>query len=259
LKKAIESVFFQTYPSIELIIGDDGSQVPIESYVYQLVSDLSNPQSIEIRVVRNHHRGISSARNNAIAYSYGKWLVWLDSDDTLQRDCIMNLMKESDFYSLVIGECDVYENDTVTRRKPKPYFEKVKALLGTENDPFLLNIISIQPQLILKSDLIEIGAFNEDFHYAELTELFLRYISIKGIEKVIFIENAVYNYNRNRESAHTTNRNELFKYRLMALTNYKNYCNISSAELEYVGRDTQTGFQRYKLINYGKKSTIQQL
>lgn len=249
MKKAINSVFFQTYPDIELIIGDDGSNVAIANYINELISDLNNPNNVKVKVVRNNHNlGISSARNKAIAYSLGKWLVWLDSDDTLQYDCVKNLMKESELYNLVIGECNVYENDSVSRRKPKPYFEDAKKMLGTEKDPFLLNIISIQPQLILKSDLIEIGGFDENFYYAELTELFLRYIFLKGIRKINFIEDAVYNYNRTRDNVLTANRKELFRYRLKALTNYKNNFKISQAELVYLKRDPITGFQKYGLV-----------
>lgn len=251
IKKAIASVFSQSYPMIELIIGDDGSRNPIECYINELISDLENPRNVKIVVVRNNQNlGISRTRNNAIEYSSGKWLVWLDSDDTLQYDCIENLMNKTDSWNYIIGECNVYENDSVSRRKPKPIFDAAQKLLGTEKDPFLLNIISIQPQLILKSDLIEIGAFNEDFRYAELTELFLRYVFFKGLNKVGFIENAVYNYNRNIEHTLSSNRKELFKYRLMALTNYKNYFNISSDELVYVERDQITGFQKYKLLKH---------
>lgn len=248
MKKAIASVFSQTYPNIELVIGDDGSQIAIEDYLDLLISDLNNPNNVKVKIIRNsNNHGISSARNTAINNSLGKWLVWLDSDDSLQDDCIKNLMDESDLFDLVIGECIVYDDNTISRRKPKSLFSLAKEYYGTEKDPFLLNIISIQPQLILKSELMDIGAFNEHFHYAELTELFLRYISIKGLDKVNFIENAVYNYYRNRENSHSTNRKELFRYRLEALTNYKNFLKISSADLEYVERDSLTGFQKYKL------------
>lgn len=247
MKKAIASVFSQTYHNIEIVLGDDGSNIAVESYIYELISELDNPQNVELKIVRNDvNKGISNARNRAIAHSLGKWLVWLDSDDTLQNDCIEKLMVESNSFNLIIGECDVYENDSVFRRKPKPYFEIAKKKLGTEEDPFLLNIISIQPQLILKSDFIEIGGFNEEYKYAELTELFLRYISKKGLEKVNFIENAIYNYNRNRENTLTANRVELFKYRLKALSTYKN--KIDQAELIYIERDLLTGFQKYKLL-----------
>ena len=250
MKKAIDSVFSQTYPNIELVIGDDGSQVAILSYIDELVSDLENPRNVKIKVVRNNsNHGISNARNKAISSSSGKWLVWLDSDDSLQNDCITNLMNVSDSYNLVIGECNVYENNSISRRQPKPLFEKAKKLLGTEEDPFLLNIISIQPQLFLKSDFLEVGKFNESFHYAELTELFLRYIFFKGLDRVCFIENAIYNYNRNRENVLSANRKELFRYRLKALTNYKRNFDISSSELVYIARDPLTGFQKYKLLN----------
>lgn len=248
LRKAIESVFEQTYTCLELVIGDDGSETAIESYIDDLISDLQNPSDIKITIARNSvNNGISNARNHAIAHSKGKWLVWLDADDTLQNDCVEMLMKESSRYNLVVGECNVYEGNSVARRKPKPYFDEAKKYLKTDKDPFMLNIISLQPQLLLKSDFDEIGGFDENYRYAELTELFLRYVSKKGLDKMNFIENAVYNYYRDKENTHTSNRVELFKYRLNALSNYMKKNKITEGKLAYIGRDCLTGFQKYAI------------
>jgi len=254
LQRAIASVFEQTYTCLELVMGDDGSETAIESYIDDLISGLKNPNDIKITIVRNPvNKGISNARNHAIAHSKGKWLVWLDSDDTLQNDCVEMLMQESSKYNLVVGECNVYEGDSVARRKPKPYFEEAKKYLKTDKDPFMLNIISLQPQLLLKSDFEEIGGFDENYRYAELTELFLKYVSKKGLNKMNFIENAVYNYYRDRENSLTTNRVELFKYRLNALSNYMKKNKVAEGKLAYIERDYLTGFQKYAIFKNKKK------
>ena len=254
LKKAINSLFQQTYPCIELLIGDDGSDIAVENYIDDLISDLKNPSNIKVSIVRSStNKGISNARNQAIAHSKGKWLVWLDADDTLQNDCIEMLMRESNKYNLVIGVSDVYEGDNVTRRKPKPYFEAAKKYLKTENDPFLLNIISLQPQLLLKSDFDEIGGFDENYRYAELTDLFLRYVYKKGLDKVNFIEDAVYNYNRDRENSLSKDRENVLKQREIILSNYLTLNNIYDKSIVYSQRNPITGMQEYilqtKIIN----------
>jgi glycosyltransferase involved in cell wall biosynthesis len=248
LQKAIKSVFEQTYSYIELVIGDDGSDTAIENYTDGLISGLQNPNDVKIKIVRcNVNKGISHARNQAITQSNGKWLVWLDSDDTLQNDCIEMLMRESDKYNLIIGECNVYEGTTVSRRKPKSYFEEAKKYLKTEKDPFLLNIISLQPQLLLKSDFNEIGGFDENYRYAELADLFLRYVSKKGLGKVNFIEDAMYNYNRDRENTLSRDRNNVFKQRIKALSDYLILNNIYGKQIVYNQRNSQTGMQEYIL------------
>ena len=59
LRKATESLFEQTYPYIELVIGDDGSDIPIEDYFDDLISELKNPNSFQISIIRSkENKGI---------------------------------------------------------------------------------------------------------------------------------------------------------------------------------------------------------
>ncbi|MBB3841063.1 glycosyltransferase involved in cell wall biosynthesis [Runella defluvii] len=249
LAKALQSVFDQTYAPIEIVICDDGSTVPLTTATEQLLTKCHNHQNMPIVLTANlQNRGISAARNKAVAASKGKWLVWLDDDDTLAADCIEQLIVHSEGYTMVIGECIVSENGTVTRRKPKPYFEEAKQYFRTKKDPFLLNIISIQPQLVDKITFDQLRGFDESFLYAELTDFFLRYLLLKGISTLDFIEEAIYFYDRTREGTVTSKREILFKYRLQALNRYKEGINIVH-KLYYNKRDSISMMQTYKLAN----------
>ena len=71
LGEAIASAFAQTYPPLEVIVVDDGS------------SDHSANVASEFgaRVLRTPHRGVSAARNTAIAVAEGELIALLDADD----------------------------------------------------------------------------------------------------------------------------------------------------------------------------------
>lgn len=72
--KAIDSVLAQSYSGFELIVVDDGStdDTPrrIASYGKRLTC------------LTQRNSGVSSARNLGIAHSRGRWIAFLDSDDT---------------------------------------------------------------------------------------------------------------------------------------------------------------------------------
>lgn len=71
--RAVDSVFAQTYPSIEVIVVDDGS---IDGTAEQLAKYGS-----AVHVIRQKNSGPSAARNAGIRASRGEIIAFLDSDD----------------------------------------------------------------------------------------------------------------------------------------------------------------------------------
>ena len=74
---AIESVLGQTYRHFEVIVVDDGSRDRSEAVVGGFLSD---PRVVLVRHEEN--RGIPAARNTGIRSSRGRYLAFLDQDDS---------------------------------------------------------------------------------------------------------------------------------------------------------------------------------
>jgi glycosyltransferase involved in cell wall biosynthesis len=75
IRAAIESILQQSYECFEVILLDDGSH----DGTADIADSFADPR---IRVCRRKHRGPTFAMNDAIGLSRGKWIAFLDGDDT---------------------------------------------------------------------------------------------------------------------------------------------------------------------------------
>lgn len=78
LQCCVESILAQTLQDIELILVDDGSDDEEIHTVEALWGSL--PQVI---LLRQSHAGVSAARNTGLSQARGKYIAFVDSDDTL--------------------------------------------------------------------------------------------------------------------------------------------------------------------------------
>jgi glycosyltransferase involved in cell wall biosynthesis len=75
---AVRSALAQEEVNVEIIVVDDGSTPPI---------DLDSLKDGRVRVVRHErNRGAAAARNTGIAVATGRYVAFLDSDDTWMPD-----------------------------------------------------------------------------------------------------------------------------------------------------------------------------
>ncbi len=92
LKKAIASVFSQTYTNLELLIVDDASTDDTANYLQQL-----SHQYISVRVFKlNTRSGACTSRNKAIQHAKGVFLTGLDDDDEFLPNRIHYLVSQYD-------------------------------------------------------------------------------------------------------------------------------------------------------------------
>lgn len=77
LEKCINSVVNQTYEDWELLIVDDGSQDKTFEVVNPYVERYPN-----IRYLKHRNKKLAYAKNAGVQTSFGKYLTFIDSDDT---------------------------------------------------------------------------------------------------------------------------------------------------------------------------------
>lgn len=87
----IKSVLRQTYKNIEIILVDDGST---DESITNALAEVEREHFTEYKLVRQENKGLGEARNTGVDYANGEWIVFIDSDDTIQKDAIEKLLKK---------------------------------------------------------------------------------------------------------------------------------------------------------------------
>ena len=78
--EAVESALKQTYPNLEVIVVDDGSNDDTAERLRQFGN--------QIIYIYQQNKGLSSARNAGIRRATGEWVAFLDADDVWHAEKI---------------------------------------------------------------------------------------------------------------------------------------------------------------------------
>lgn len=107
LCKCLDSILSQTYKTIEIICVNDGSE---DSSLSILQGYHEKDQRIHLINIPNG--GVSNARNVALQYSNGSMILFVDSDDWIDIDCVERLVHFSQ-----VNSCDIVMFPYIRERK----------------------------------------------------------------------------------------------------------------------------------------------
>ena len=86
IKRCLESVINQTYKNLEILIINDGSKDKSDEIIKSYKDD-------RIKYITQENRGLSGARNTGIDNSTGDYIMFLDSDDSIDLDAVSLLVE----------------------------------------------------------------------------------------------------------------------------------------------------------------------
>jgi glycosyltransferase involved in cell wall biosynthesis len=111
LRETVESALAQTYPRREIILVDDGSTDDTGAILASFGD--------RIRVIRQRHGGLASARNAGVAAADGDFLALLDADDLWAPETLavqLAAAKRAPEAGLIACDGIEFEGDRVLRR-----------------------------------------------------------------------------------------------------------------------------------------------
>lgn len=115
LRKCLKSLQKQNYENIEVIMVDDGS--PDESF--KICREFEKKDS-RFKYIRQDNGGLASARNTGIHAAAGQYIVFVDSDDYIEKTAVYDmesLIRQYDADMVVAGYyADIENNGKLTKR-----------------------------------------------------------------------------------------------------------------------------------------------
>ena len=119
--KCINSLVNQTLKDIEIIIVNDGTK----DNSIQLIE--KNFDDKRIKIFNKENGGLASARNFGIKKAKGEYLFFVDSDDFVDENCLLDMYKKAEKTKVGMVICDYYKyfEDGYKKHIPIiPFFEK---------------------------------------------------------------------------------------------------------------------------------------
>lgn len=189
LPRCIESIIFQTYTDYELLLIDDGST----DRSGKICDDYARTNK-QIKVYHKKNGGVSSARNFGIENASGTEIVFIDSDDWVEKDYLANFSgyKIDDGTLVVQGRIDEGIASCQKRGFEKTTLSKGKISQGIIDNQ-LLEFGAPYCKLYIKSVIINNNIrFPENYSYGEDAMFFYQYLQY--VDKVILSSYCGYHY-----------------------------------------------------------------
>lgn len=234
LRKCIESLINQTYKELEIILINDGSTDKSK----EIIKSFKDKRIIAIN---KKNTGISDTRNIGIGKSTGDYIMFVDSDDYLELNCIERLIETAEKENSEIVMFNYYLETPSKRIEIK--LPKIEAR-NLKEDKDLLTKIHLGPcTKIFKAELIKDNLFPLNLKYEDVP--FVVEAVIKA-GKISFVPNYLYHYVI-KKSGETITRDE-------RIFDIITICAIVEKKLEQINYVNKTNFF-VKVLSYYLKNS----
>jgi glycosyltransferase involved in cell wall biosynthesis len=232
LARALESVYAQDYPRVEVIVVDDGSSDDTVAVAHratrghaQIVSTVTNS-------------GASAARNRGITEATGDYIAFLDADDVwLPSKLSRQVQILDDRKEVSLVTCDSITFDSTGnvvqrshgKRPPVNGPDAWRSLLAT-------NFIPTPTVLARRTQVLEVGAFNPAYPVAEDLDLWIR-LALQG--EVVAVPEVMVHVHVQPRSLMSRRRSEALACTFAVVQRYLNenrHCMTSAEVNDILGR-----------------------
>jgi|SRR5690554_500519 len=243
IAETINSVLKQTYPTIELIIINDGSTDDSLVVINKFNED-------RIVLIDKENSGVSDSRNVGLKASKGEFILFLDADDLIQENFIersisfFDLHPEIDFLTTAIDQIDENSLEIKNSVELKGTYQNVQYEIAS----FQLNISTCPSAYIFrKSKLVSNGILFNSSLSSPADRYYL-------LEVGAYLKGALLTNNKLKYRVHANSMSQLKNKKL--IVDQENYLEHTLKNKIIASRRTNNLFKRklcYQLfVDYAK-------
>jgi glycosyltransferase involved in cell wall biosynthesis/peptidoglycan/xylan/chitin deacetylase (PgdA/CDA1 family)/2-polyprenyl-3-methyl-5-hydroxy-6-metoxy-1,4-benzoquinol methylase len=191
IERTLNSVTAQTVGWWEAIIVDDGSGDDTFA-----ISEARAGKDRRIKVLRQENAGPSAARNRGIEQACTDWLVFLDSDDTIEPIFLERMFGALDAApsatAACCGYCRVDPHGHVVARHAAPPMNEGPVPICVERPPTTIHALVVR-----RRDVLDVGSFDTELVTNEDWDLWIR-LARAGTRFVVVPLEMAYYWNSSR-------------------------------------------------------------
>ncbi|MBO6137040.1 MAG: glycosyltransferase [Lachnospiraceae bacterium] len=235
LRMMILSVLRQTYKNLELIIADGSENAIVEN----VVREFKDERIVYKRLEQN--RGISENTNEALALATGKYLSFIDHDDFIERDALMEVaLAIRDGAEVIYTDEDKFDGDKNMYFCPNRKVDYNKDMFLSNN--YICHLFTVSKKIADRA-----GGFRKEYDGAQDYDFILRCIEAAGEDKVKHIPKVLYHWRTHSGSTAANPASKKYAYESgrRVLEDYLQRNNIAGS-VEHTGH---LGFYRINYIN----------
>lgn len=195
VKKCLNSILKQTYDNLEIIAINDGS-IDKSSKIIEKLAETDK----RIKIINRENKGRYLSRLEGYKLAKGKYIIYIDSDDWINKDMIELMYKNIKETKADVVRCQYkkFENDSIT--VPKNILNR-NVLMDVEHlEPQFFDLLyktnycnTICKQLMKRSVMKDINKIEEDLDYCE--DLACNLKIYKNMKSILFMPDELYVYN----------------------------------------------------------------
>lgn len=199
IEQAVASALNQTYPNIEVIVVDDGSNLETKAILQILEPKIT-------KLITQENQGQSTARNRGIIEAKGEYVLVLDSDDyfepTFCQKALTIFLERSDVKVVTCQAYLMHEDGSVKKYIPK----------GGNIKSFIYTNAALGSTMFKKNDWRSVNGYDENMRKGfEDWEFYIRILKNEGC--VYVISERLFTYRKRSDS--TTSIANKVKYELL--------------------------------------------
>ena len=236
LERCLNSILNQTYKEIEVILINDGS-IDSSEQICQNYCKKDN----RVKYFYQKNSGASMARNNGIDKANGEYIMFVDSDDSIDEKMVGTLIHEMECNKVdfvISGMKVIYSNGNEIS-----YSNETIPKVTSQNIPSIIVNLCINERIngpvakLYKRDILIKNNVKMPLNIHLNEDLYFNINYVRNIKSLSIDSNAYYNYYNNENSVtgrYYSNRYDMMNFVHNNLISYFENTNVTKSELNMI-------------------------